>query len=643
LRDKKQRHDYKLGEFAPGGLYHNTVGVAGFDGTTAGIPIKFHPDMPKQEPTSIFTFDGTLPPKLLQVRYGEATLMRHYNALPIDPSANNGFGLHTISTHEHNGHTPAESDGYTNAFFFPGQFYDYRWPIQLAGYDTINTDASDPRAGRPDGNGGITNIRGDYRETMSTHWFHDHMLDFTAQNVYKGNATMMNYHSSIDRGNEAIDDGVNLRFPSGTALDWGNRDYDVNLVIADKAWDANGQLFFNIFNTGGFLGDQMLTNWLHKPTFDVRARRYRFRMLNGAVSRYIKVALVTEADEPVPFHMILNDGNIMQHAVAFPDGILPTQSIAERYDIIVDFSQYAPGTKIYMVNLMEHKNGKRPEKDAVPLADVLSGAYKPTIENGEWKGGDPVVGKFLEMVVVAYGGTDLSMDPADFVAGKQTMIELPPFSDEELANAKHRTFEFGRSSGTDGKPWTIKTDGGSGLGMEPRRLSAAPTVNGDAEIWHIENGGGGWSHPIHIHFEEGKVLSRDGKAPPEWEVFARKDVYRIGKEVDSSQTIDVALRFREFGGTYVEHCHNTQHEDTAMLLRWDIENPGQMVLLPTPLPTWDGVSYVDSHALSTFRTGSKDASFTAVDENITAVKDKGRKDKGRKDKGRKDKGRNGRR
>ena len=46
LRDKKQRHDYKLGEFAPGGLYHNTVGVAGFDGTTAGIPIKFHPDMP---------------------------------------------------------------------------------------------------------------------------------------------------------------------------------------------------------------------------------------------------------------------------------------------------------------------------------------------------------------------------------------------------------------------------------------------------------------------------------------------------------------------------------------------------------------------------------------------------------------------
>ena len=100
---------------------------------------------------------------------------------------------------------------------------------------------------------------------MSTHWFHDHMLDFTAQNVYKGNAVMMNYYSAIDRGNEALQDGVNLRFPSGSGMPWGNRDYDVNLVIADKAWDQNGQLWFNPFNTDGFLGDQVLVNWQYQP------------------------------------------------------------------------------------------------------------------------------------------------------------------------------------------------------------------------------------------------------------------------------------------------------------------------------------------------------------------------------------------
>jgi hypothetical protein len=219
FRDSKQMHHYSVGEFGPGGLYHRVFGssVPGaptLDGTTKGIAIQIHPLMPVQEHKALWTFDGTLPPKLLMVRYGQPVLMRHYNALPIDPAANRGFGLHTISTHEHNGHSPAESDGYANAFFFPGQFYDYRWTLQLAGYDSINTSATDPRAAFPcspgetlfvnDANPGLktcTNgsikIRGDWRETMSTHWFHDHMLDFTAQNVYKGNAVMMNYYSAL--------------------------------------------------------------------------------------------------------------------------------------------------------------------------------------------------------------------------------------------------------------------------------------------------------------------------------------------------------------------------------------------------------------------------------------------------------------
>ncbi|MEY4751122.1 MAG: hypothetical protein RIQ60_3336, partial [Pseudomonadota bacterium] len=312
LRDRKQLHDYKKGEFAPGGLYHNTGGPV--PGSTAGIDIRFHPNLPVQNHNSVWTFDGTMPPKLLMVRYGQPILMRHYNALPIDPSANKGFGLHTITTHMHNGHNPAESDGVASAFFFPGQFYDYRWPIQLAGYDTINTGATDAKAAFPCAPGetlwvndarpglktcvnGSIKIRGDYRETMSTQWFHDHMLDYTAQNVYKGNAVMMNYYSALDRGNEALNDGVNLRFPSGSAMPWGNRDYDINLVIADKAWDKDGQLWFNVFNKNGFLGDRLLTNFVYHPYLDVRARSYRFRILNGAVSRYLSLALVKERND----------------------------------------------------------------------------------------------------------------------------------------------------------------------------------------------------------------------------------------------------------------------------------------------------------------------------------------------------------
>jgi FtsP/CotA-like multicopper oxidase with cupredoxin domain len=608
LRDEKQSHGYETGEFGEDGLYYNTTGKAGSEGTTAGIPVKFHPDMPMQKASAVWTFDGTFPPKLLKARYGEPVLMRHYNALPIDVAENRGFGVHTLTTHEHNGHNPAESDGFANAFFFPGQFYDYRWTLALAGGDSINSKAKDKRAGRPDGKGGIKKIPGDWRETMSTHWFHDHMLDYTAQNVYKGSVAMMNYYSALDRGNESINDGVNLRLPSGSGLDWGNRDYDVNLLLAEKAWDAEGQLWFNPFNQKGFIGDVMTVNWLYKPYFEVRARRYRFRILNGSVSRYFKVALVNEAGDPVPFHMVANDGNIMEHSVHFPNGELPTIGIAERYDIIIDFSQFEPGSKLYLVNMLQHKNGQVTDVP-IPLADIVSGVYQATAVDDDfdgkadrWVDGDPVVGKFLEFRVREYEEKDQSLEPSKYVAGGKKMIPLRRPSEEELENAIHRSFEFEREP-TDDRPWVIETDGGKGFGADPRRLSAAPEKNsGGLEVWRLLNSGT-WSHPIHIHFEEGIILRRDGKEPPEWEKWARKDVYRLGPQEDSGVMVEIALRFREFAGTYMEHCHNTQHEDHAMLLRWDIEHPGQTELMATPLPSWDGVTYVDTHALPTFRTG----------------------------------------
>jgi len=630
LRDAMQLHGYYKGEFGPGGLYHNTVGTPGFDGTTSGIPVAFHPDMPVQDPLALWTFDGTFPPKLLMARYGEPVIMRHYNVLPVDVSANRGFGLHTITTHEHNGHNPAESDGYANAFFFPGQYYDYRWPMVLAGHDTINTDARDRRAGMPLGPEDYVNCRpgnrpngrpdcphprqrveripGDWRETMSTHWFHDHMLDFTAQNVYKGNAAMMNYYSALDRGNERIRDGVNIPLPSGDAMAWGNRDYDVNLLIAEKAWDTEGQLWFNPFNFKGFIGDVMTVNWQYKPYMDVRERKYRFRILNGSVSRYFKLALVDEAGDPVDCYMVANDGNIMEHTVHFEGCELPTQGIAERYDIVIDFSDFEPGDTLYMINTLQHQNGQVTDRP-IPVEDIVSGAYNPVQQDDDgdgqadrWINGDPVVGAFLEFRVHEYNGRDRSIDPARYVAGKRKMIPLNRPTEEELAGALHRTFEFERTP-TDEKPWVIETDGGKGVGMDPRRLSAAPSKNSSqVEIWRLINSGS-WSHPVHIHFEEGIILRRGGVEPPEWEKWARKDVYRIGPQPDSTNLVEIAYRFREFAGTYMEHCHNTQHEDHAMLLRWDIENPGQVKLMPTPIPTWDGVTYVDTVALPTARTG----------------------------------------
>lgn len=48
-----------------------------------------------------------------------------------------------------------------------------------------------------------------------------------------------------------------------------------------------------------------------------------------------------------------------------------------------------------------------------------------------------------------------------------------------------------------------------------------------------------------------------------------------------------------------------------MLLRWDIEHPGQLVSMPTPMPTWDGVEYVESCALPTAHQTDPDGSQPA--------------------------------
>jgi FtsP/CotA-like multicopper oxidase with cupredoxin domain len=175
---------------------------------------------------------------------------------------------------------------------------------------------------------------------MSTHWFHDHMFSFTSQNVYKGIAAMFNIYSGLDRGNEAIDDGVNLRLPSGTAKPWGNLDYDVNLMLADKAWDADGQMQFDIFDLDGFLGDQMTVNLAWKPFFNVERRKYRFRILNASVSRFFKLAL----SDGSPMIQIGNDGNLLPGPVTLTE--LDEIGIAERYDIVIDFSRYSTGAKV---------------------------------------------------------------------------------------------------------------------------------------------------------------------------------------------------------------------------------------------------------------------------------------------------------
>ncbi|HJZ30662.1 MAG TPA: multicopper oxidase domain-containing protein [Hyphomicrobiaceae bacterium] len=580
---------------------------------------RFHPNFPAQDPNTVWTFgpgrfaQGTLPPALIKGRYGEPILTRIYNNTPINAEDNNGFGHNETQLHFHNAHNGAESDGAANCHHFPGTFYDYRWSTTLARRDKINTEATDRRASGPDGYGGLTNVAGDFRELQGTMWAHDHRFFFTAENVYKGNLLKINYFSGPDRGNELINDGVNLRLPSGSHLDWGNSDFDVDLIISDAAFDPAGQLFFDIFAVDGFLGDVPMVNLAYAPFFKVLPRKYRFRILPATISRWWVLTLADSSGRAVPFQFIANDGNLVVNPLTLTT--LPQQGSAERYDIVVDFSRFRIGDKVRLVNRQKMRDdGRGPDRE-LTLAQALAGDPD-----------DPVIGAILEFQVAAEvesvdapGIIRRATDPDPSVVPAVLTQQIPV-----VAPVRVRLFEFGRSGGGDSRspktgectpscaefatfPWSIKVNGQSAHTFNANRISIVVPRPGEIEHWTIVNGGGGWDHPIHLHFEEGVTLFRgrqttgfNGRDPiAATERLARKDVWRLGTSGDRSVTFQV--QFGEYGGSYVQHCHNNMHEDFAMLQRLQfltgVAGSPQTAVTQTPNPTPDGVIFTTPEIL----------------------------------------------
>jgi FtsP/CotA-like multicopper oxidase with cupredoxin domain len=546
---------------------------------------------------------GTLPPPLIKGRYGVPILTRIYNYLPTDRTQNGGFGRNQHQLHFHNAHNGAESDGAANVHHFPGTFYDYRWSTTLARRDKINTGATIRTTGGPDGNGGIIPVAGDYREYQGTMWAHDHRFFFTAENVYKGMLMMINYYSAKDRGNEALGDGSNLRLPSGKLLDSGNLDFDVNLIISDAALDPDGQYFFDIFTTDGMIGDLPLVNFGYAPFMEVLPRKYRFRILAASMSRFWKFAIAGPNGAAVPFQFIANDGNLVVNPITLTE--LDEQGIAERYDIVVDFSRFRVGDRLHLVDVLKQTSGNKPD-GAVSLAKALRGDDN-----------DPVLGAIMQFRVV---GSVPSVDVPGYTltlansCGANDKSQVPPVLTDQIpivTPVRTRVVEFGRKGNGDSRdpatgectpscsevvfnfPWTISVNGGESHSMNANRISNLYPKAGEIEHWTYINEGGGWDHPIHLHFEEGITMNRGSANIPATEKLVRKDVWRLRP----SGRVQFQIQFGEYGGSYVNHCHNTVHEDFALLMRIQLLVGERTAVTDTPNPTEDGVIFTTPEIL----------------------------------------------
>jgi FtsP/CotA-like multicopper oxidase with cupredoxin domain len=491
-------------------------------GGVAGAPLQYHltakenpawrfnADNAYYPPQPIWGFEGntpgaTTPGPTLHARYGKPILCRIHNALP---QFSTGFGSPEITTHLHNMHSPSESDGYAGDFFSPSK----------AG-PTLTSPGSFRDHFWPNLYAGIDEFGGigDPREALGTLFYHDHTEGVTAPNVLKGLAGRYNVYDDLDSGSERS----GLRLPSGP--------YDYPLTFGDRRFDVDGRLTFDQFNPEGVLGDKVIVNGRIEPVLRVARRKYRFRLLNTGPTRFYELYLQNRsANALYTFSVISHDGNLLPNPLLNQLGtrIAP----AERTDIVVDFSRFPLGTELYLVNMMVQTTTRRPDKVQSPGARVL---------------------KFV---------IDREPPEPDASLVPSVLRPLRPLpSATELAALPVRRFVFSRSGGM----WAV-----NGRFFNVFEPAAAPR-RGGMEIWELTNPDNGWQHPVHIHFEEGRILSKsvNGVAVPIPPIErGRKDVYVVGE----GMTVRILLRFRDFNGKYMMHCHNLTHEDHAMMLRWDI-------------------------------------------------------------------------
>ncbi len=461
--------------------------------------------------------------------YGTPQMTRNINLLPpVTQKNNTGFGFPSVTTHLHNGHTPSESDGNPCDFYPANVFCDQYYPEVLAGFNSTNPPL------------------GDINEALSTLWYHDHRVDFTAQNTYKG---LLGFHLLFNQSDTG-DESTGFHLPSYPQ-------FDIPLAFADKIYDpTTGQLVFDLFNLDGILGDKFLVNGVIQPFLQVQPRRYRFRLLDTGPSRFYEFFLtqLNNTNATNPFWVIANDGNLLPNPVQVNSVRI---GVAERVDIIIDFSNFA-GQTIYLENRLNQINGMGP----VPPSGFTSGQFECTGPDSHIQSDILPAGKgnlLLQFQVSSTRVKDGSVNPAT----NPTFYSLP---DTTATPRITRTFKFDRLNGQ----WSI-----NGQFMTCDHFRFLVQQN-SVENWILFNATGDWTHPVHIHLEEHQILSRNRVAPSLVE-RSRKDVTQL----HPNERVLLFFRFRDWLGKYPIHCHNVVHEDHAMMGLWDVVASGaDTVLVP---------------------------------------------------------------
>lgn len=451
-------------------------------------------------PTKVWAYDGLYPGPTIEALKDISTFVEWDNQLPnkhflpFDNTLHGTMDTPQVKTvvHLHGANVASDSDGYPEAWY------------------TSNYEITGPKFTRKVYE--YTN-----HQPGATLWYHDHSMGSTRLNVYAGLAGMYILRDLLE---------ARLNLPKG--------DYEIPLVVQDKSFKEDGQLFYpdvppfpvdiSPSITPVFFGDTNVVNGKVWPYLDVEPRKYRFRILNASNRREYIMSLSNDGE----FIQIGTDGGLLQEPVTLSSfKIMP----AERIDVVIDFSQYE-GQKIILRNSAQ--DSPTPGTEMVMRFNVV----KPLL------------------------GEDTSVVPSILRMGHEPNINTVK---------RERTVSFGSLTDHYNRPLLTINN----------MMWADPTTEkpelDTVEIWNLINPMV-LSHPIHIHLIQFKIIDR---RPFDVETFnATGELVFTGEAVPPHEyetgfkdTVDsevgmvtrLIMHFTGFAGDYVWHCHFLEHEDHDMM------------------------------------------------------------------------------
>ena len=505
-----------------------------------------------------------------------------------------------IITHLHGAHVNPDSDGYPEAWYLPNATnIPTGYSKRGSKFDQIPDAPDVPGAA-------LFQYRNDQRATAL--WFHDHTLGMTRANVYAGPAGFY-----ILRGGNSDLPSVLLPSPAPQQGDSpGKKYHEIPIVIQDKSFNKNGSLFYpdnRAFFEGlnkppkvpflkipfipepavngisdvspiwnpEFFGNAMVVNGNTWPVLEVEKMRYRFRFLNGSDSRFVILKLVTgdpterPATSALPFWQIGTEGGFLPAPVRLETLLI---ALAERADVIVDFSKLPVGTEVYLIN----------EGPDEPFGGGVPGVDFPYADPG-------TTGQVMKFVVKPRQSFDLSLPPQFLPLprlvnlGPETNVRQLSLNEDSSQTVFVTTrpngsvvFDptgmgelFGPTSARLGtleggfpvpKAWMDEISENPGLGIE---------------IWEFYNFTAD-AHPIHVHQTMFQVVNRQALMVDE-EGMSTAPAVLVGdpipREVWETGFKDTVIAypgqvtrikvFFDIPGLYVWHCHILSHEDNEMM------------------------------------------------------------------------------